>query len=108
MPYYNHKELRKLKNRFWSYKFTLKSLFKFKKYKIIKLKKYVKKLKSYKKINENIVKFDDIEIEECEFCQHKNPILINDIDVNKIVVSNKLPFVKKDFKYFIALKMLKN
>ena len=46
------------------------------------------------------MKFDDTEIEEYKFHQNKNHILINDI--NKIVVSNKLPFGKKDFNYFIG------
>ena len=32
-----------------------------------------------------------------EFDQHKRPILIDNIDVNKIIVSNK-----NDFKYFIG------
>ena len=30
--------------------------------------------------------------------------MINDIDINKIVVSNKLPIGKQDFKYFIGYK----
>ena len=30
--------------------------------------------------------------------------MINDIDINEIVVSNKLSFNKKDFKYFIGYK----
>ena len=30
--------------------------------------------------------------------------MINDIDINEIVVSNKLPFGKQDFKYFICYK----
>ena len=30
--------------------------------------------------------------------------MVNNIDINKIVVSNKLPFDKKDFKYFIGCK----
>ena len=34
---------------------------------------------------------------EKEFAQHKRPILIDNIDVNKIIVSNK-----NDFKYFIG------
>ena len=34
----------------------------------------------------------------------KSPISINNIDINKIVVSNKLPFGKQDFKYFIGYK----
>ena len=42
-------------------------------------------------MNQNIIKFDVTEIEEYEFYQHKNPVLISDIDVNKIVVSNKFP-----------------
>ena len=55
-------------------------------------------------MGKNIIKFDDTEIEEFEFHQYKNPILINDIDINKILVSNKLPFGKHDFKYFIGYK----
>ena len=47
--------------------------------------------------------FDDTEIEEYKFNQHKSPISINNIDINEIVVSNKLPFGKQDFKYFIGL-----
>ena len=34
----------------------------------------------------------------------KIPISINDIDINKIVVSSKFPFGKQDFKYFIGYK----
>ena len=30
--------------------------------------------------------------------------MINDIDLNEIVVSNKFPFGIKDFEYFIAYK----
>ena len=60
-------------------------------------------------MDKNIIKFDDTEIEEYKFHQNKSPILIIDIDVNKIVVSNKLPFGKQDFKYFIGDKdSLKN
>ena len=55
-------------------------------------------------LHKKITKFDDIEIVECEFHQHTNPTSINDIGINKIVVSNKLPFDKKDFKYFIGYK----
>ena len=51
-----------------------------------------------------IKKFDDIEIEEYEFNLYKSPISINDIDINEIIVSNKFPFGKQDFKYFISYK----
>ena len=32
--------------------------------------------------------------------QNKSPISINDKDINRIVVSNKLPFSKQYFTYF--------
>ena len=55
-------------------------------------------------MDKRIIKFDDTKIEKYKFHQNKNPISINDIDINKIVVSNKFPFVKQDFKYFISHK----
>ena len=55
-------------------------------------------------MDKNIIKLDDAEIEEYEFYQCKSPILINNIDINKIVGSNKFPFGKEDFKYFICYK----
>ena len=55
-------------------------------------------------MDKEIIKFDDTEIEEYKFHQNKSLILINDIDINKIVVSNKLPFGKQDFKYFVGYK----
>ena len=67
-------------------------------------KKIVKKIKTLKIINLKIAKFHDTEIEKYKFHQNKSPILINDIDVNKIVASTKLPFGKQDFKYFIGYK----
>ena len=36
-----------------------------------------------------------------QFHQHKSSISINNIDINKILVSNKLPF---GYKYFIGCK----
>ena len=47
-----------------------------------------------------IVNSDDAEIKEFKFYQYKRSILINHIDINKIVVSNKLPFGKKGLKRF--------
>ena len=48
-------------------------------------------------MEKTIISFDDIEVKKKEFDQHKRPILIDNIDVNKIIVSNK-----NDFKYFIG------
>ena len=56
------------------------------------------------KMDKQFVKFDDTEIKEYQFHDNENPILINDIDINKIVVSNELCFGKKDLYYFIGYK----
>ena len=54
-----------------------------------------------------IIKFGDIEIKNQKFHQHKKPTLIKNIDINKVVVFNKVSFGKKGFKYFLAIKMIK-
>ena len=55
-------------------------------------------------MDKKIIKFDDTEIEEYKFHQYKSPTSINNIDIKKIVVSNKVPFGKQDFRYFIGYK----
>ena len=55
-------------------------------------------------MDKKIIKYDDTEIEEYKFHQNKSPVLKNDIDINKIIVSNKCPFGKEGFKYFIGYK----
>ena len=57
----------------------------------------------YKNGQKNII-FHETEIEEFDFYQNKSAIPINDILINKIAVSDKLPFGKQDFKYFIGCK----
>ena len=42
-----------------------------------------------------------------EIGKHKRPISIKSININKIVVYNKVSFGKKDFKYFIDYKDVK-
>ena len=52
-------------------------------------------------MDKEIIKFDDTEIEEYKFHQHKSPILINDIDINKIVVPNneiEIYSIKENFE----------
>ena len=51
-----------------------------------------------------IIIFGDIEIQKQKFHELKRPISIKNIDINKIVVSNKVSFSKKGFKYFIGYK----
>ena len=48
---------------------------------------FIKTSRNFNKFHENII-----------------PILMNDIDINKIVVYNKLRFCKQGFIYFIACK----
>ena len=63
----------------------------------------MKKVKPDIKMDDKIIKYDDIEIEEYEFHQHKSLISKNDTDIHEIVVSNKLLLDKKA-KYFINYK----
>ena len=55
-------------------------------------------------MDKTVIKFGETEIEKHKFYQHKSPILMNNIDINKIVASNKVSFGKKGFKYFIGYK----
>ena len=46
-------------------------------------------------MEKTIIKFGNIEIKKQKFHQHKRPISIKNIDINKTVVSNKVSFDKK-------------
>ena len=48
--------------------------------------------------------FDNTEIEKYQFHHYKSPFSINKIVIDKIVVSNKVLFGKKCFRYFIGYK----
>ena len=50
------------------------------------------------------IKFHDTEIEKCKFYQYGSSFLIDNIDIIKKVVSIKVSFDGKDFKYFIDYK----
>ena len=49
-------------------------------------------------MEKTIIKFGDIEIQKQKFLQHKGLISIKNVDIDKIVVSNKVPFGYKDAK----------
>ena len=53
-------------------------------------------------MQKTVTKFGNFEIEKQKFHQHKRPISIKNIDIHKIVVSNKVSFIKIGFKYFIG------
>ena len=42
------------------------------------------------------IKFDDIKTSKQKLHQHKRPILMKDVDNDKTLVSNNVPFDKKD------------
>ena len=65
-------------------------------------------MEAYTKMEKTIIKFGDIEIEKQKFNQIKKPNSMKNIDINKIVVSNKVYFTKKDLNISLATKMLKN
>ena len=48
-----------------------------------------------------IIMFSDIEIKKQKFHSHKIPISIDDVNIDRTAVSNKVPSSKKGFKYFI-------
>ena len=61
-------------------------------------------MKVHIKMEKAIIKFGYIEITKQKFHQHQRPISIKNIEINKIVLSNKVSFGKKGFKCFIGYK----
>ena len=55
-------------------------------------------------MEKTVTKVDDIKIPKQKFHQHKRPISMKSVDIDKIVVSNKVPFGEKEFKYFIGYR----
>ena len=68
---------------------------------IMKVKNYNKFVTIYK-TGKEIIMFGNIEVEKHKFHQYKSPIWISNMDISKTVVPNRVPFGKKDFKYFIG------
>ena len=53
-----------------------------------------------------MIAFSDIEVEKYKFYQHKSPILIGDLNINEIIVSNKVFFIKKGFNILLVTNMM--
>ena len=58
-------------------------------------------------MGKTFIKFRNIEIAKQKFHQHKRPISMKKIDINKIIVSNKVSFSIKGSNISLATKMLK-
>ena len=70
---------------------------------ILKVKNCNKLITVYK-TSKKIVTFGNIEVKKYKFHQYKSLIWINNKDISKIVVPNRVTFGKKDFKCFIGYK----
>ena len=57
-------------------------------------------------MEKKIIKFNDTGIEKYKFHQYKSPILINELNINKVVVSNRFPFGKRDFNILLVTKII--
>ena len=53
-------------------------------------------------MGKEILTFGDIEIEKNKFYRHKTPIFLKDVDIEKVIVSNKISLGEKNCKYFIG------
>ena len=51
-------------------------------------------------MEKTIIKFGDIEIQKQKFHQQRTYFNKKNVDIDKIIVSNKVPFVKEGVKYF--------
>ena len=56
------------------------------------------------KMSEKTLKFANISVNKKEFHKSKQPINLNVINVDKIVVSDKFKHSDDDFKYFLGYK----
>ena len=59
--------------------------------------KSIKKLLSYIKMCKKILTFRDIEIEKNKFYCNKTHIFLKNVDVDKVLVSNKISFGEKNY-----------
>ena len=53
-------------------------------------------------MGKEILTFGDIEIEKDKFYHHKCPIFLKDVNIDKVLVSNKISSGKKNYKYVIG------
>ena len=53
-------------------------------------------------MGKEILIFGQIEIAKKKFYRHKTPIFWGDVDIEKVLVSNKISFGEKNYKYFLG------
>ena len=57
-------------------------------------------------MGQEILTFRDIEIGKDKFYQYKSPIFLEDVDINNLLVSNKIFLVKKKLSILYWLLVL--
>ena len=55
-------------------------------------------------MHKKIKTLGETEVEKHQFHKHKKPISLYDVDINKVLVSNKVSFGERGFKHFIGYK----
>ena len=53
-------------------------------------------------MGKKIITFTDIEVENINFIDTKD-LSVDDVNINKLIVSNKVPFGEKGFNFFFWL-----
>ena len=53
-------------------------------------------------MGKEILMFEDIEIEKNKCYRHETAICLKDVDIEKVLVSNKISFSEKNCKYLIG------
>lgn len=57
-------------------------------------------------MGKKIITFTDIEVENINFIDTKD-LSVDDVNINKLIVSNKVPFGEKGFNFFfLVIKMI--
>ena len=51
-------------------------------------------------MEKTIINLSDSKMQKQKYHQHKGPISIKNVDTDKVIVPNKVPFGKKGFKCF--------
>ena len=54
------------------------------------------------KTSKEILTFGNIKIEKTKFYRHKTPIFLKAVDIEGVLVSNKISFGEKNYKCFIG------
>ena len=57
-------------------------------------------------MGKEILMFGNIENDKNKFSRHITPIFLGDVDIEKVLVSNKIYFGEKNYIYFISFRII--